>query len=88
VQILLEDPYQGAMGLQEGEPGGAPGRWGHGRTLEEVVATHNHLPYYPGTVPDTCTHLDTIATDSASGRGCVECLATGGDGHGPSPSHG
>ncbi|MCU4183389.1 UBP-type zinc finger domain-containing protein [Acidiferrimicrobium sp. IK] len=27
---------------------------------------------------DTCSHLDQITTPSASGDGCVECLATGG----------
>lgn len=27
---------------------------------------------------DTCTHLDQLVTDDASGDGCVECLATGG----------
>jgi hypothetical protein len=26
---------------------------------------------------DSCTHLDTIATEEASGEGCVECLASG-----------
>ncbi|MBO0731287.1 MAG: UBP-type zinc finger domain-containing protein [Acidimicrobiaceae bacterium] len=29
-------------------------------------------------MPDTCTHLDAIETQDASGDGCVECLQTGG----------
>lgn len=30
-------------------------------------------------MPDSCSHLDTVRTDEASGDGCVECLATGGE---------
>jgi len=29
-------------------------------------------------MPQTCTHLSTIAAVPASGNGCVECLQTGG----------
>jgi uncharacterized UBP type Zn finger protein len=29
-------------------------------------------------VETSCGHLEAIATTSASGNGCVECLATGG----------
>jgi hypothetical protein len=29
-------------------------------------------------MPPTCTHLDAIQTEAASGNGCVECLQTGG----------
>ena len=31
-----------------------------------------------GSLASTCTHLEAIQTDEASGEGCVECLASGG----------
>ena len=52
---------------------GQPRRQARMDTLEA-----GHESTQGGSLASTCTHLEAIQTDEASGEGCVECLASGG----------